>query len=359
VGGGFEGQGGLPIDVFELSRPAIFPIHLGGTDDPAISTWIMHDLATAGDGFYQYATSQAAIERAFDRMATWLRRPAPYSLTYETSAVDYPPATVAVLPPPSGTPVVAGSGVAVEIILDTSGSMLDKVGKKRRIDIAKAVLTDLVERRLPAGVPFALRVFGDARDVCGTRVAVPLAPLDADAVTRLVKRIGVVRAADTPIGAAIAAVASDLAGDARTRIVLLITDAEEVWPHPDLCGRDPADAIEALVAQGIEMRLNIVGFGLSGKKSKAQMRAWAELGGGDYFDAGDANQLSARIADALRAPFRVLDARGRVVANGVVGDTVTLPPGTYRVEVLSQPPVVFEDVLVEPSGAVQLTIAEE
>ena len=55
VGGGF--LGGLPVTDLRLVQPAIFPIHVGATDDPAVSTRIMQDLAIANGGFYQYATS--------------------------------------------------------------------------------------------------------------------------------------------------------------------------------------------------------------------------------------------------------------------------------------------------------------
>jgi hypothetical protein len=344
-------------------RPSLFTLLVAGTGTPAADRRTMQDLALTSGGGYHYASSQAEVDRALDRVAAWLRRPAAYSLTVEPSERVVPPpepgrlAVVAPGVPDDPSRISVAKDAAVEIILDTSGSMLDKVGKRRRIDIATDVLTDLVERRLPAGVPFALRVFGDRADVCGTRLAVPLAPLDAGAVTRLVRGIDVVRAADTPIGDAIASVAADLAGPARTRIVLLITDAEEVWPHPDLCGRDPAEAIAALARQGITVRLNIVGFGLSAKRAKAQMRRWAELGGGAYFDAHDQRQLAARIADAIRAPFQVLDASGTVVATGTVGGpAVTLPPGTYSVVVLTDPEVRFDAVLVSSGETAQLTL---
>jgi hypothetical protein len=329
-------------------RPIIFAVHVEGGGAPALTSDLMQDWAASGGGFYEYAVSHGQVDRAFDRLATWLRRPAAYTVSWRATFESREPGSLSVSAPvgPQGRgSFVAGSGVAVEVILDTSGSMLDRVGKRRRIDIAKAVLTDLVRTGLPKGVPVALRVFGDQRDVCGTRLAVPLAPLDPSAVTRLVRGIRVVREADTPIAGAISAVPTDLAGNARTRIVLMITDAEEVWPHRDLCGRDPAGAIEALRGAGIEVRLDIVGFGMSNRRAKAQMRRWAELGGGSYFDAGDQRELAEGIAVALRAPFQVFDEDGLLAATGTVdGPEVVLPPGRYRVEVLTSPVIVLEDV---------------
>jgi hypothetical protein len=59
--------------------------------------------------------------------------------------------------------VTAGSN-AVEIILDASGSMLQRMGKQRRINVAKQTLTRLTASRIPAGTPFAIRVFGRELD---------------------------------------------------------------------------------------------------------------------------------------------------------------------------------------------------
>jgi hypothetical protein len=60
------------------------------------------------------------------------------------------------------------AGSAVEIILDASGSMLQRLGGQRRIDIAKQTLTRLTSATIPAGTPFALHVFGRELDSCQT-----------------------------------------------------------------------------------------------------------------------------------------------------------------------------------------------
>ena len=75
------------------------------------------------------------------------------------------------------------AGSAVEIILDASGSMLQKIGKDRRIDIARQTLTKLVTTTIPAGTPFAFRVFGRMEDSCQSDLDVPLGPLNVQAVS--------------------------------------------------------------------------------------------------------------------------------------------------------------------------------
>ena len=87
------------------------------------------------------------------------------------------------------------------------------------------------------------------------------------------------------------------------------------------------------------------------------MEAWATAGGGVFFDAQDQESLLAGIAATLRAPYRVFDRDGALVASGVVGGSpVELPTGTYRVEVLSTPPATFEAVTLAPGETVSLEV---
>src|SRR5690606_5929472 len=61
--------------------------------------------------------------------------------------------------PSTGT---TSAGPAVELILDTSGSMNERdQGNQTRLEVAKTVTTRLVMETLPAGVPMALRTYSD------------------------------------------------------------------------------------------------------------------------------------------------------------------------------------------------------
>jgi len=160
-----------------------------------------------------------------------------------------------------------------------------------------------------------------------------------------------VQETDTPIGAALREVPGDLADSTGTHVLVLITDGEET------CGGDPPAAIRALKAKGIDARVNIVGFGLSDKRLKKSMQGWARLGNGSYYDAKDSTQLAGAIADAVSAPFRVLDENGNGVAVGTVGGAaVKVPPGTYSVVALTNPTVRFDAVVVAPGKAATLAV---
>lgn len=221
----------------------------------------------------------------------------------------------------------------MEIILDASGSMLQRQGGQRRIDIAKKTLTELTGATLPAGTPFALRVFGHKEaGSCRTDLEIPLKPLDRAAVAGVLAGIEAKNLAKTPIAASLGKILEDLKGAQGELVVVLITDGEET------CEGDPAAAIEALKSAGVEVRINIVGFAIDQNELKSEFRRWANLGGGAYFDAADAEQLGASLTQAVRAPFDVHDATGLVVASGTVGgEAIVVPAGSYVVKTRTSP----------------------
>lgn len=215
---------------------------------------------------------------------------------------------------------------AVEIILDASGSMLQRIGSQRRIDIAKQTLGQLTSATIPAGTPFALRVFGREVDSCQTDLEVPFGPLDAAAVGAKIGKLEAKNNARTPIGESLEKVASDLQAAKGERLIIVLTDGEET------CGGDPAAAIASLKRAGTAVRINIVGFAIDDARLAATFRHWSELGNGLYFDAKDGASLSAALSQAMRPRFEVLNADGKVVASGIAGgEPVGVMPGHYTV----------------------------
>jgi hypothetical protein len=225
--------------------------------------------------------------------------------------------------------VAAGGGI--EIILDASGSMLQKIGGQRRIDIAKQTLSKLTSTGIPAGTPFAFRVFGREVDSCQTDLDIPVSPLNAAAVDAKIKSLEAKNGARTPIGASLEKVSSDLASIKGERLVVLLTDGEET------CGGDPAAAIAALTKAGTTVRVNIVGFAIEDPKLAVTFSHWASLGNGSYFDAKDAAGLSKALTESMRASFEVVTPQGQVVATGVTGgDPISVMPGNYSVRIKGQ-----------------------
>ena len=232
------------------------------------------------------------------------------------------PGTLVVLPVVGVTTLSA-----LEVVLDASGSMLQRQDGVRRIDIAKATLSALLRDTVPAGTPFALRVFGHLEaDSCRTDLEVPLAPLDTDAVLGLIGGIEAMNLARTPIAHSLDLVESDLSTVDGERVVILITDGEET------CDGDPAAAISTLRGKGTDLRVNIVGYAIDDLSLAATFADWAELGGGAYFSADNEDQLAEALTAAAQPSFSAVDANGTVLARGIAGgDPIVLPAGTYDV----------------------------
>ncbi len=292
--------------------------------------------------------------------------PGAYELRYVTGLSRGVLARVAIEVTPGAIPgslrVVADDGVGsggthtgsaingtVEVILDASGSMLKRLGGERRIEIAKGALDELVRTVVPAGTPFALRVFGHREaDSCRTDLEIPVGPLDAGAVSSKIRNVQAKNLAKTPIAASLAKVQADLAGVEGPVTVVLLTDGEET------CDGDPRAAIETLQAAGIDVRVNIVGFAINELALKEQFEAWARVGNGRYIEAHDKDELRAAMSQSLDVPFEVL-ADGEVVATGVVnGEAVQLLPGAYQVRVLGSGPRDLGDVTIEARTEVDL-----
>jgi hypothetical protein len=218
------------------------------------------------------------------------------------------------------------SGGAVEVILDASGSMLEQLGSERRIDIAKRTLRNLTNQVIPEGTTFALRVFGIEPSSCQSELEIAPRALDRAAVAGKIDALTAKSKAKTPIAASLEKVSADLSEVHGERLVILLTDGQET------CGGNPAATIEKLMKQGINVRLNIVGFAVDDRKTAALFRQWSSAGGGTYFDARSAASLDAAFTQAVKPGFEVVDAQKKVIAEGLVGgEPVMVLPGQYTV----------------------------
>jgi hypothetical protein len=242
----------------------------------------------------------------------------------------------------SGADATAVGYGNVEVVLDASGSMLQRLGKERRIDLARKALVELTRDVLPDDTAFALRVFGHKqKDACRSDLEIPLAKLDRAAALSRIESVQAQNQAKTPIGESLRLVKQDLAGATGPAMVVLVTDGEET------CEGDPLAAIGALREAGVDVRVSIVGFAIDDAALAKTFRHWAEAGDGTYVDTQD----GAALARALRASFAPrfeVRAGDDLVATGVVdGTALELAPGTYAVRVLAQPPRDVPNVVIE------------
>ncbi|MEM7278477.1 MAG: VWA domain-containing protein, partial [Pseudomonadota bacterium] len=313
------------------SRPRVFSFEISSSGSQTAQN-LMQSYADVNNGFYDQALSVGDLQIGFDRATCMLRRPKAYRISASTSAVE-PPEDGRLLVEFDNSSSVAAD--AVEVILDASGSMYQKLDGQFRYEIAKDVLDDLIQNTLPDDIGFALRVFGNREaNVCRTDLEVELAPLDRNAARGAVAAIKPQEFAYTPIADSLAQVATDLQDASGRKTVVLVTDGEES------CDGDVEATIEALIAKGIDVQLNVIGFDFDAVDkdvAREQFREWAALGGGEYFDATNAKELGESLKLAVQASshYEILNSRREVVRSEIpYGTEVALPPGRYTVRAI-------------------------
>ncbi len=321
------------------------------TAGSAYSQDLMQDWAAANNGHYVNATTLGELESGFARADCLIRRAKYHEVSVSFEQRASTPGSLAVSLPEESTDGSAAtqtltSASAVQVILDASGSMWRTLEGRYRYEIANDVLTELVSEVLPAEVPFALRVFGNRQaDICRTDLEVALAPLDAASVVQTISGIVPQSFAGTPLAESIRLAAADLTDASGPRTVILITDGEES------CDGDVEAAISELRSAGFDVVLNIIGFDFDADDEAAaqqRFREWAALGGGQYFDANSAAELSEAVTVSVALPFEVADADGVVVARGTVGGPqLEIDGGVYTVTVLAEEPIVIPDVRID------------
>ncbi|MEZ5665956.1 MAG: VWA domain-containing protein [Alphaproteobacteria bacterium] len=313
--------------VYGLLMPSIVP-----GEDRWRPAGLLRDWTLATGGFdLAVAASIGDYQTAWRRLAAVLEAPMAYGLTAgippEPGPAETGRGSIAVVAGDDGTALSAASYGAVEVLLDVSGSMLQRTPDGRRIAVAQATLARLAGEIVPAGAPFALRLFGQgAEGSCDTTLAVPPGPLDPVAAQAAIAGLQPVDGARTPIAQALALVAEDLAAATPPRLVILVTDGEET------CDGDPAAEIARLAEAGIETRINIVGFAVDDAGLADTFRAWAAASGGVYLQAEDSASFDRAIADAMRPLCAIRGADGADVATVAVGGPpAEVPAGRYAV----------------------------
>lgn len=245
------------------------------------------------------------------------------------------------------------------IILDLSGSMNLPLGKSTRIATARQVLRDVLNR-LPDDFKVGLRLYGHRygsrqKETCtDSELRIPVQPLDRNAI---LKTIDTTRPrGETPLVYSVLQAIGDLK-TAGGGSVVLITDGEES------CGGDFAAAERAIKASGLDFRLDIVGFTLTGQQARQQLGALTASTGGAFYAAADGPSLTHALVAATisRFPYTIYNASGAAVAHGEAGDRgQELSAGTYRVVVQAgDDRLTMEHVIVDVAGSVGLRVTRK
>ncbi len=234
-------------------------------------------------------------------------------------------------------------------ILDASGSMWGQIAGKPKITIAKEVMEKLVTE-IPADNRIGLIAYGHRRKADCNDVETLVRPGTNNTQKVLDAVKGLNAKGKTPLTLSVNQAIDLLRQETGGFTVVLVSDGIES------CGADPCDAVKAAKASGINFILHTVGFGLS-KEESTQLQCMATAGGGEYFQADNAEALLKSTRKAvnskgpgflkltLRANGKPVNAWVSLSAEGSTGQVELtnddgvepghewrLTPGTYQLE---------------------------
>lgn len=168
-------------------------------------------------------------------------------------------------------------------ILDASGSMWGQVEGKAKINIAKDVLTGLIQD-LPAGLNMGLVAYGHRRkgDCNDVEEIVPVGSINKDALIKKIKAIS--PRGKTPITLSVKMTAEKLKALEEETSIILVSDGKET------CGGNPCALVKELKESGIRFVMHVIGFDVT-EEEKKQLACIAKAGGGTYYTAKTATEF--------------------------------------------------------------------
>jgi hypothetical protein len=204
-------------------------------------------------------------------------------------------------------PFAAAAEEGVLFVLDASGSMAGRAQGESKIEAARRVLSgtlaDLAPHAEVGVIAFGHRREADCRDV---ELLVPIASHAAHDLERAVQ--GLRPRGKTPITRALEAAADQVKGRPAPSSIVLVSDGQET------CGGDPCARVGALRAQGLRVTVHVVGFDVTDAERR-QLQCVAQAGGGAYFGAASAGELSAALAAVKQKVAPAAASAGVVVSD--------------------------------------------
>lgn len=174
-------------------------------------------------------------------------------------------------------------------ILDASNSMWGQTDDVPKIDTARSVLSELLARTA-SDTRVGLMAYGHRSKTSCDDIQI-IAPLGTDTPEQLIAALGKIQPTGmTPIAAALAAAGKTFTDESANNNVILISDGIET------CHGDPCAVAGRLSSKGIRTRIHVVGFDVDAA-AREQLRCIAVKGGGQYFNAENAGELKAAVAE--------------------------------------------------------------
>lgn len=319
---------------------------------------LLSELAWVTNGRFFINPDLNAFEKCVTEVLNALSGAVPYQVRAEYIEADLPPEPQG----PGSLEVHLSPGIdkeqvrTIEIILDASNSMWGQINGKAKIEIARQVLSTLIET-IPDGFHMGLRIYGhrwpinDTKACSDSELVIPIGAPDRAALLNTVK--GISPKGRTPLVHSLLQTPQDFKGHPAGTVILISDGIES-------CDGRIDDVVKALHASGIDLNVHIIGFDVKERSAREQLETAAHALGGRYFDAGDAHALAAALERTLKIEYHVLTADGSVVARGLAGgEPVTLEAGDYRIRILLEPLFAESAISIAPGKSAVVKVLRD
>ena len=199
---------------------------------------------------------------------------------------------------------------AVLFIIDFSGSMLDKVAGKRKIDMAIDTMHNILPQLSPSS-QLGLRIYGHKAgitpiDSCtASELVVPVVPNSSAMIYTALKNA---RArGNTPITYSLKqAVNKDFAGFYGKKRIILLTDGGEN------CDESPCTYAMNVLTQRPDISIDVIAFDINNAEADAQLKCTALVSAGKFYKANTEAQLVNSLTNSLNIEK---DVQGVILKN--------------------------------------------
>lgn len=212
------------------------------------------------------------------------------------------------------------------LVLDSSGSMQEPAGGgQSKIEAARTALERVVDG-LPDEVDVGLRVFGAevfSRDQPGactdSQLVVPPGTDNREELRAAVADYEPY--GETPIAHALEEAAGDIGGEGA-RSIVLVSDGVAT------CEPDPCEVAGRIAAQGIDLRVDVVGLSVDAR-TRQQLSCIADAGRGAYYDADSAEDIVEQLEIVATRAVRPFEVDGTPIEGGTELDPTPVGAGRW------------------------------
>jgi Ca-activated chloride channel family protein len=195
------------------------------------------------------------------------------------------------------------------ILLDSSLSMEEPLSTgETKMAAAKRTIMEVLSK-VPPTTRVGLRVYGQSASLLGCRSTATLVPLGTNNRMQIAASLLRVRpTGPTPISLSIRrSINEDFNGIPGNRHVILVSDGAET------CDTDPCGVAVDMVRNNINVKIDVVGYGIHDLYAVRQLRCIALSTYGKFYKADTAAQLADSLGKAMQSETNV---QGRILVPG-------------------------------------------